>query len=427
MFSIICQQEYKKLNYDSVSIGLVMIIKNEEKRITVTFDTVKDIVDAFIIFDTGSTDNTVDIVKNYCVQNKINLYMISGQFVDFSVSRNHVLDYADTIDVHYILMLDCNDELQHGENLRKWAILGHKESVNGFLMTQHWFSGTDTKYFNVRCVKNRQGWRYKGRVHEYIDREGEKNCLQIDDIIIYQDRTKDDDKSLKRFSRDKILLLEDYRQNPTEPRTLFYLAQTCQCLQQYDEALYYSKLRTELAGFEEEVFQSYMRCGDCLINMNADWSDILPWYIKAFAHTSRAEPLVRIGQYYILQQKWETAFMFLRQACELSYPKAILFVNADSYNYLRWHLLAVCASHIGQMDIGQFACEKALETGINKAVNLEIASFYKKIDLKKYTDPKPKISKQDFINNYINENAQSKTSKRTLEARAELLWKKVNS
>ena len=50
-------------------ICLLMMVKNEEKRITVSFDSVKDFVDTFIILDTGSTDNTIPIMKEYCKNN----------------------------------------------------------------------------------------------------------------------------------------------------------------------------------------------------------------------------------------------------------------------------------------------------------------------------------------------------------------------
>ena len=72
--------------------------------------------------------------------------------------------------------------------------------------------------------------------------------------IIKEHETKDDDKSLKRFKRDKELLMSDYKNDKNEPRTLFYLAQTCSCLGEHDEAYFFYRLRTELEAFQEEKF-----------------------------------------------------------------------------------------------------------------------------------------------------------------------------
>ena len=48
-----------------VTITLVMIMKNESKILQRCLDSVKSIVDYIIIADTGSTDNSIDIVNNY--------------------------------------------------------------------------------------------------------------------------------------------------------------------------------------------------------------------------------------------------------------------------------------------------------------------------------------------------------------------------
>ena len=129
-----------------------------------------------------------------------------------------------------------------------------------YLVCQEWFCGTYNKYFNTRLIKARKNLRYKGSVHEWLCDMStvHGHCQRIsDDIVIYQDRTKDGNKSSKRFLKDKELLLLDYKENPLETRTLFYLAQTCDCLNQQDDAFYYYRLRSELEGFQEEKFQSY--------------------------------------------------------------------------------------------------------------------------------------------------------------------------
>ena len=53
---------------DAKPIALAMMIKNEEKRIEVSFDSVKDISKVFVILDTGSTDRTLEICRQYCAK-----------------------------------------------------------------------------------------------------------------------------------------------------------------------------------------------------------------------------------------------------------------------------------------------------------------------------------------------------------------------
>ena len=47
------------------TISLCMIVKDEEENIKDCLDSVQGIADEIIIVDTGSTDNTKSIAKNY--------------------------------------------------------------------------------------------------------------------------------------------------------------------------------------------------------------------------------------------------------------------------------------------------------------------------------------------------------------------------
>ena len=102
-------------------LALVMMIKNEEKRIEVSFDSVKSICNTFVILDTGSTDRTIEITRAYCKKNNITLHLKELPFVNFEKSRNDLLDFADeALSNHYFLMLlDCNDELRNHDDVTR--------------------------------------------------------------------------------------------------------------------------------------------------------------------------------------------------------------------------------------------------------------------------------------------------------------------
>ena len=127
--------------------------------------------------------------------------------------------------------------------MRKCAEEYKDNDSSGFLLCQEWWSGQRDKYFNVRFIKAHNKWRYRGSVYEYIktdDEEKDKHPIVKlpDTIVIYQDRTQDDDKSGKRFNRDKELLHTEYKKDSSEPRTVFYLAQTCSCLNEFQESFF---------------------------------------------------------------------------------------------------------------------------------------------------------------------------------------------
>lgn len=381
----------------SPTIGAVIMMKNEKKRLHVTLKSILGFVQALIVYDTGSTDNTIDIVKEFAEKHRTNLYLITGEFVDFSTSRNVLLNYADTINVDYLLHLDVNDELVNGKELHQYAKTFIKEKNEAFLVCQQWWGGiTHDKYYNVRFVKNRTGWRYHGSVHEWL---ADTKCNSTntsypvirfgESPYLYQDRTQDDDKSMKRFKRDKEFLLNDFHKDPTDSRTVFYLAQTCCSLGHLADAYYYSRLRSEMEGFLEEKYLSYYRCGLLGEALGHDWEHIMPWYLKAYEYTCttslghwseftpRIEPLLKIAEYYVKKQNWNMAYMFCKQACDQLYPeKCILFVEKSSYTYLRWYLLSVIAHNVRKTDEGKKASMVANAQNIDQELNRKILNMY---------------------------------------------------
>ena len=68
-------------------IALLMMVKNETKRLNVSLNSVKGFADSIVIFDTGSTDDTIEICKNFCNNNRIPLRLKEGEFNNFSDSR----------------------------------------------------------------------------------------------------------------------------------------------------------------------------------------------------------------------------------------------------------------------------------------------------------------------------------------------------
>lgn len=432
-YNILVEKEYKRLSLTNKKphIGCLMMVKNEEKRIHVSLNSVTDTVDCLIIYDTGSTDKTIEIITTHCEKHKLNLYMISGDFVNFATSRNVSLDYADTKNVHFLLLLDTNDELQNGDKLKQFALSQKDKEHDVYLMCQHWWSGKYDKYFNTRFLKARCGWRYRGAVHEYLDTDSKdkKPVFKMpDDIILYQDRTQDDDKTGKRFKRDKELLLIDYEKNPTEPRCVFYLAQTCSCLGEIDNAYYYYKIRTTLQGFQEEIFHAFLRCGELSEKMNHDWYDVMPFYMKAFEHSKRVEPLIHIVRYYISKNQWLIAYTYAKLACSLEFPhESILFIDKYSYDYTRWHLLGIVAFYCGQYTDGKNACLKAIDVGLNVDLDKKNLKFYEEKEANSDFVKSHNLTKSEFIKQFINNLDNQNISKNKLQKLALSKWKQRNN
>ncbi len=378
-----------------VHLALLMMLKNEKLRIEVSLNSVLGIVDSVVIFDTGSTDGTQDIVRDWCKKHNLPLYLKEEPFVNFCVSRNTSLDFLDTTSADYALLLDCNDELQDKDGIKKF-VTEYKGECSAFHVCQVWWNGhSNDKYYNVRLVKVRGNgtpdskWRYKGRVHEYMSCRGvekfneEMTILQSQGkpilenkwitrveanwFILFQDRTKDDDKSLKRFARDKVLLYEDYLEGVDYIRTLFYLAQTLTCLNENQEAYHFYRLRLKETGFTEEVYHAYYRCGQIAQLLKHNEEEYKLWYLKAIYYSNktfinpRVEALVKLAEIYLDEENWKLSYEFLKVCICIPYPEElILFVDRRTYDYTRYHLMGRVAYYAGDNEQGLKSCLDAI-------------------------------------------------------------------
>lgn len=367
-----------------VQIAVVLMVKNEENRIKISLDSVKNEIDGIVIFDTGSTDNTVNVVKKYAKKNNLHLHLIEGIFEDFSTSRNKMLEYSNSFLYDYLILFDCNDELKIDSILTlKELLVNKKKSDNpdAFLIHQNWYIGPgyNLDYYNIKIIKPNLGFKYKGSVHEYIETPEGVNVKKLEHVTIFQDRVADNDgKTFARWEKDLILLQKDLKKNPTDGRTQYYLAQTLDGLGRKKEAYEFYKLRAENnSGFYEERFLSMMNCG----NIVSDQFEKIAWYLKAFEINNRAEPLIEIAKIYRIQNQFQLSYIFAKPACDLTYPfECLLNVNKRCYSHDRWHELSIVCYYLQKYKEGREACQKALDSGFDNTLNNNNMNFYLKLE-----------------------------------------------
>ncbi len=81
------------------SLTLSMIVKNEEKHLRECLESVTEVVDEIVIVDTGSTDKTLEIAKEF------NAKIFHFNWInDFSAARNFALSKSTG---EWILILGC--------------------------------------------------------------------------------------------------------------------------------------------------------------------------------------------------------------------------------------------------------------------------------------------------------------------------------
>ena len=307
------------------TICLNMIVKNESQIITRLFDSIISIIDCYCICDTGSTDNTINIIKNYFEEKNIPGKIIQEPFVHFSHNRNLAISLCEGI-ADYLLLLDA-DMIVQLNNFDKQSL----SNYNHFYI----FQGNNNFYYkNIRIIKNNGKYNYVGSTHEYIS-TSDNNSYTINKNIFFIYDVGDGGCKYNKFQRDVELLTNSIHLEPNNSRNYFYLANTYYDIQKYNDAIEYYKKRIELKGWEQEVWYSYYKIGLSYLNLN-NFSSALFYWLEAYdCFPNRIENIYEIVKYYRINSKHKLAYHFYKLAVsKLNLKKDDwLFLHNDIYNY----------------------------------------------------------------------------------------------
>lgn len=145
------------------TLSLCMIVKDEEANLARCLDSVRGVVDEIIVVDTGSTDRTVEIARQYGAR-----IFFHHWDDDFAAARNVSLSHAGS---DWILALDA-DEALAAEDRAKLLTLLREEGPTAYLLNIHSPIESRTSRASInpfpRLFRNRPAIRFEGRIHEQV-------------------------------------------------------------------------------------------------------------------------------------------------------------------------------------------------------------------------------------------------------------------
>ena len=346
----------------------VLMVKNEEQTIRATLEPFLDAgVHNYLIFDTGSTDNTVDIAHQLLQNAGVCYQLIQEAFINFSESRNRALILAEQIfpDSSFLIMPDAEWILQNVSKLMLFCEKEINRDTPLYLIKIHM---ENIAFYSARLFRTASKIRFSGSVHEVPSVVA---TSKIPESIYFNFKSSHQgrEKSRARWTRDLALLLNEYQADikAPNPRTVFYLAQTYECLEQLNEACFFYGLRAKLKGWDEETYMAVLRLGFITENQSKvspdlfSWEKALQYYHHAFSlRPQRVEPLVRIADHY-WPENIPLCYLYANYACQIPYPaQDLLFVDRFVYDYLRFEILSRCAWHLEKYTQGLDATQQAL-------------------------------------------------------------------
>ena len=112
----------KNRGKNNIKIVLNMIVKNESKIIIRLLESVYEFIDSYCICDTGSTDNTIELINNFFDDKKIEGYVMKHQFKNFGYNRNWSLNKCKLLfnDFDFILLPDADMVVKYSKDIVKF-------------------------------------------------------------------------------------------------------------------------------------------------------------------------------------------------------------------------------------------------------------------------------------------------------------------
>ncbi len=332
-----------RLEHGSVASGvtpricLSMIVRNERAILERCLDAACPLLDAAVICDTGSSDDTPALAEAYFRARQIPARICHHRWQDFGANRTAAIDEAAclvaelgwSLDRTYWLFLDADHEIALTPAFERRSL-----TADAIVLRQH---AGDLRYWNLRLARASLGWSAIGRTHERYSCASSPRYEQLATAWIHDH--SDGASRVDKIARDIAWLTAQLAETPQDPRVLFYLAQSYRAAGDPLKALVLYRRRQALRAHAQEVSEAETwYSGLCIgqILAGTDHAELAAAALTqtAAADPARAEPLYELSKLALRQNRIEDAVAYASRGRRLPRPDAVMhFVHADVYEH----------------------------------------------------------------------------------------------
>lgn len=306
-------------------ICLNMIVKDESAVICRCLTSVLPVIDYWVIIDTGSTDGTQKIIKEFMEKNKVPGELHERPWVNFGYNRNEALKLAkDKGD--YIFFIDADNTFEYETGFKLENL--DKDFYYAML------SDAGSKYGRISLIKNNLNWEWIGVLHEAVCSPTAKTHATLDKVtqLVRMDGSRSKDP--KKYEKDAAVLEAALINEPNNSRYVFYLAQSYQDAGNYPMALKNYEKRATMGGWDEEVFTSLLKIGKLQEQMKMSSEHVVSSYNKAYQYRkTRVEPLYYLSNIYREKEDFNKSYLIGKIAETIPPSQDLLLVEQWIYDW----------------------------------------------------------------------------------------------
>ena len=325
---------FRKYMKKQLKICVYAISKNEELHVERFCEAAKP-ADMIFVADTGSTDNTVKLLKKHGA--KVGHISISPW--RFDDARNAALSQIPA-DIDVCVSLDLDEVLQEG-----WREEIEKVWTKGITRLEYKFDWGVGIVFFYQKIHARKGYRWHHPCHEYPvpDRIEEKYARTEKLMVIHKpDNTKSRGQYLD-------LLRVSIEEDPMCPRNAFYYARELSFNGQHDEAINQAHryLALPRANWPNERCYAMRVIGRCY-QEKKDLDKALEWFRKATSEAPYTrEPWSELAMTCYLTSRWAEGFGAAMTCLSITERALVYTVDPAVWGAQPHDLASVCAWNLG--------------------------------------------------------------------------------
>ena len=148
------------------TIGLCMIVKNETNVIRRCLESALPLVDYILVVDTGSTDGTQQMIRDFLAEHKVEGAVIDEPWRDFAYNRSFALARLREVkSVDYAMIIDADDTLELDAGFDPRAFKAQLTHDLYDVPVRH----GGIAHHRPQLFSNRLPFSFKGVLHEYLE------------------------------------------------------------------------------------------------------------------------------------------------------------------------------------------------------------------------------------------------------------------
>ncbi len=365
------------------NLSVCLIVKNEEKFLSQCLKSVRDIAQQIIVVDTGSTDRTIAIAKEFGAE--VHAHTWNN---DFSAARNAALEHAIG---DWILVLDADEELPVAQHAQLLADMKSSTVIAYRLPLVNSGLESEGRSFVPRLFRNVPGAHYVGRIHEQVFNSllplSKSWGLKVEmgtAEILHHGYNKEMVRDRNKIERNLKLLRLAHEENPTDVNLTMNLGlelvrseNLADGIAKYREAF---QLMSEMPSGSvapelREVLLTQFTSQLYKIREHGEVVQILTSPLaKASGLTASLHLALGLSQFEL--RNYHEAAEQMRQCLAQRNQPALSPINTDILTSMPNHCFALALAKINDAVGAEKAFEAALkENGLTESVKADYAKF----------------------------------------------------